>query len=244
MITIAQLLIAAPLFLTGARIEVGDGNAIEGGSIVIDGGRITAVGARVPKPADAETIDVSGKVVTPGFVAVSSTLGLVEVDLEERTRDNVEWKNLEADLAELRKLRSETTVSLNEEVRRKERDEQEARSKARDLAAAGSATPDTDPATRTREKINAEADRRLGKTEAESAGQVPDADTLRDDGLQPDERSISTEIAREEKAKDRRDVVLEETAHILADEIGLIRSDTKLAAQVLPRGVVVPTEVD
>ncbi|HEX7770212.1 MAG TPA: carboxy terminal-processing peptidase, partial [Dokdonella sp.] len=163
---------------------------------------------------------------------------------EERTRDNVEWKNLEADLAELRKLRSETTVSLNEEVRRKERDAQEARRKARDLAAAGSATPDTDPATRTREKINAEADRRLGKTEAESAGQVPDADTLRDDGLQPDERSISTEIAREEKAKDRRDVVLEETAHILADEIGLIRSDTKLAAQVLPRGVVVPTEVD
>ena len=76
-------------------------------------------------------------------------------------------------------------------------------------------------------------------------GRLPiDADTLRDDGLQPDERSISTEIAREEKAKDRRDVVLEETAHILADEIGLIRSDTKLAAQVLPRGVVVPTEVD
>lgn len=165
---------------------------------------------------------------------------------EERTRDNVEWKNLEADLAELRKMRSETTVSLNEEVRRKERDAQEAKRKARDLAAAGSATPDVDPAAKTREKINQEADRRLGKTDAESVGKPAGAaDTpLRDDGLQPDERSISTDIAREEKAKDRRDVVLDETAHILADEIGLIRSDTKLAAQVLPRGVVVPAEVD
>jgi carboxyl-terminal processing protease len=164
---------------------------------------------------------------------------------QERTRDNVEWKNLEADLAELRKLRGETTVSLNEDVRRKERDAQEAKRKARDLAA-GSATPEADPATKTREKINADAERRLGKSDAPTVDKaVAPADAaLRDDGLQPDERSIRTDIAREEKAKDRRDVVLDETAHILADEISLIRSDTKLAAQVLPRGVVVPAEVD
>jgi len=39
-------------------------------------------------------------------------------------------------------------------------------------------------------------------------------------------------------------VVLDEAAHILADEIALIRTDTKLAARVLPRGFVVPMEVD
>jgi carboxyl-terminal processing protease len=39
-------------------------------------------------------------------------------------------------------------------------------------------------------------------------------------------------------------VVLDEAAHILADEISLIRTDTKLASRVLPRGVVMPAEVD
>ena len=65
-----------------------------------------------------------------------------------------------------------------------------------------------------------------------------------DDGLQPDERGIQTDIKREQAAKDKRDVVLDEAAHILADEISLIRTDTKLAARVLPHGVVIPTEVD
>ena len=165
----------------------------------------------------------------------------------ERTRENVEWKNLEADLAELRTLRAQTTVSLNEQVRRKERDEQEARRKARELAA-GHATPDADPAQKTREKIQEGVDTPLGKG-AESLAGEPGAsgvveEALRDDGLQPDERGIRNDIAREEKAKERRDVVLDETAHILADEIGLIRHDDKLAAQVLPRGAAVPTEAD
>ena len=65
-----------------------------------------------------------------------------------------------------------------------------------------------------------------------------------DDGLQPDERGIQSDIKREQAAKEKRDVVLDEAAHILADEIALIRTDTKLAARVLPRGFVVPTEVD
>jgi carboxyl-terminal processing protease len=60
----------------------------------------------------------------------------------------------------------------------------------------------------------------------------------------PDERGINTDIAREKEAKEKRDIILDEAAHILADEIGLIRADTKLAAQVLPRGAIVPTEVN
>ena len=64
------------------------------------------------------------------------------------------------------------------------------------------------------------------------------------DGLQPDERGIENDIKREQAAKEKRDVVLDEAAHILADEISLIRTDTKLASRVLPRGVVMPAEVD
>ena len=178
----------------------------------------------------------------------------------DRTANDVEWQNLKAELAELRDLRNEKVVSLNEQVRRKQRDEQETRRKARDLAS-GHATPDADPAAKTREKISADAkDSASGKhdetsiakadaiTGADKAG--PDAAdeakdlALRDDGLQADERSIANEIKREEKQKERRDVVLDEAAHILADEIGLVRADTKLAAQVLPQGAIVPTEVN
>ncbi|MEO6688370.1 MAG: hypothetical protein ABIS07_17935, partial [Dokdonella sp.] len=65
-----------------------------------------------------------------------------------------------------------------------------------------------------------------------------------DDGLQPDERSVANDLKREKDEKNKRDVVLDEAAHVLADEVGIIRTDTKLAATVLPHGVVVPTEVN
>jgi len=185
---------------------------------------------------------------------------------DTRTAKNTDWQNFEADLADMRKLRNEKTVSLNEQVRRKERDEQEAKRKSRDLAAnGGSAVPAADPAAKTTQKLAQEA----GSPPRPRKGEVGDEakvvldtpadkakkrdstdapadgdDNARDDGLQPDERSISSDIKREKTAKDKRDVVLDEAAHILADEISLIRTDTKLAARVLPRGVVTPVEAD
>jgi carboxyl-terminal processing protease len=178
-----------------------------------------------------------------------------------RVADNGEWKNFESDLADARQLREQKTISLNEQVRRKERDEQEAKRKAREVAM-GHATPDADPAAKTVQKITADAkDKSVAasnpkrveidaKKSAPAPGtQAPrnddgDAALTQDDGLQPDERGINTDIAREKEAKDKRDIILDEAAHILADEIGLIRADTKLAAQVLPRGAIVPTEVN
>ncbi|WP_439952518.1 amidohydrolase family protein, partial [Escherichia coli] len=41
---------------------------IEGGSILIDGNRIVAVGRDVAIPADARRIDASGKTIVPGFI--------------------------------------------------------------------------------------------------------------------------------------------------------------------------------
>jgi carboxyl-terminal processing protease len=178
---------------------------------------------------------------------------------QTRAAANPDWTNFEADLADLRKLRDEKTVSLNEQVRRSERDEQEAKRKARDLAS-GHATPDADPAAKTVQKIGDDAkDRASGKSDHASvvkAAVLADAkkpaagtgadgkEIVQDDGLQADERSIQNDLKREQEAKEKRDVILDEAAHILADEIGLIRTDTKLAAQVLPHGVVVPTEVN
>jgi carboxyl-terminal processing protease len=167
---------------------------------------------------------------------------------DARVADNVGWKNFEADLADARALRAEKTISLNEDVRRKERDEQEAKRKARELAAAGPAEPAAKAASG-----DAVAPRKgdaagaAPKQQVAASGSKPtgdDAAASGDDGLQPDERSIRSDLKREQDAKARPDVVLDEAAHILADEIDLIRTDTKLAAQVLPRGAVMPPGID
>lgn len=80
-------LAAAPLVITGARIERGDGTALEAGTVVIDGDRIVDVGVGVPVPRGAEVIDGRGKVLTPGLLATGAQVGLVEVSLEQGTVD-------------------------------------------------------------------------------------------------------------------------------------------------------------
>lgn len=69
----------AIIALVGADVHVGDGEVIRGGQILIEGQKITAVGRQIKLPAGAKVIDVSGKVVTPGFIDPASTLGLVEI---------------------------------------------------------------------------------------------------------------------------------------------------------------------
>ncbi len=161
---------------------------------------------------------------------------------DARVKTNLEWQNFAAEIADARAMRAEKTVSLNEEARKKQRDEEEAKRKARESA---SATPSADPAHKTQQKImqdtksdNPKATTQQPNATAENGGAADD------DGLQPDERGIENDIKREQAAKEKRDVVLDEAAHILADEISLIRTDTKLASRVLPRGVVMPAEVD
>lgn len=63
--------------ITGGRVLTG-ASVIENGTVVIDGGRIVSVGTGAA-PAGARVIDARGKVVTPGFVAVDSGLGLTEI---------------------------------------------------------------------------------------------------------------------------------------------------------------------
>jgi imidazolonepropionase-like amidohydrolase/Tol biopolymer transport system component len=64
---------AGVVALTGARIVTmsnDDGGVIENGVVVVDGNRISAVGAAgdVEIPAGAETLDVSGKTIIPGLI--------------------------------------------------------------------------------------------------------------------------------------------------------------------------------
>ncbi len=55
--------------LTGARIVTMKGDeVIEGGTVLVDGNRIVAVGKDVAIPADAVRLHTSGKTIVPGFI--------------------------------------------------------------------------------------------------------------------------------------------------------------------------------
>jgi imidazolonepropionase-like amidohydrolase len=80
--------LAQTIAITGGTVALGDGSApIEGGTVVIRGGRIVAAGRGVAVPAGAQTVDATGKWVTPGIVAGFSRVGLAEVDAVDATND-------------------------------------------------------------------------------------------------------------------------------------------------------------
>nr|WP_237587029.1 amidohydrolase family protein [Pontibacter russatus] len=61
---------------TNARIITMKGDeVIEGGTIVVDGNHIVAVGKNVQVPKDAKVIDANGKTIMPGIVDVHAHLG-------------------------------------------------------------------------------------------------------------------------------------------------------------------------
>ena len=62
--------------LTNARIETVTKGTIEKGTIVIRDGLIEAVGANVTPPGDARVVDLSGRTIYPGFIDLTSSMGL------------------------------------------------------------------------------------------------------------------------------------------------------------------------
>ena len=79
-----------PVVLAGADLYTVSHGVIPRGEILIDGGKIAAVGATVDAPAGAERIDLSGKRIYPGYVAANSNIGLTEVDAVRATVDQAE----------------------------------------------------------------------------------------------------------------------------------------------------------
>ncbi len=67
---------SVPTAIVNATILTATGLQIEHGTVVMDGGRILAVGADVAPPAGATVIDGTGKWVTPGVIDAHSHLGV------------------------------------------------------------------------------------------------------------------------------------------------------------------------
>jgi imidazolonepropionase-like amidohydrolase len=78
---------AQTIAITGGKVFPVSSPAIDGGTVIITNGRITAVGSNVAIPAGAQRIDATGKWVTPGFINSSTQLGVIEVSQVSNTRD-------------------------------------------------------------------------------------------------------------------------------------------------------------
>ena len=64
------------LLIKNAHILPMVGEELENGCLLIDGGKIAAIGTDIPVPAAAEVIDAQGRLVTPGCVEAHCHVGL------------------------------------------------------------------------------------------------------------------------------------------------------------------------
>ncbi len=119
------------------------------------------------------------------------------------------WKLMLDELTQYKTMRDKTTISLNFAARETERKQQDA----------------IQSDFRARHKAIDGTDATLG-----------DDQSRLDDGLNANERSLKAELKQEKEAKKAKDVQLNESAHILFDAIGMIKTDPKLASEVLPYG--------
>src|SRR5215213_7148020 len=73
--------------IRGAHVVTVSGAEIDNATVVISGGRISAVGTNVDAPADAQTIDAGGLWVYPGMIDAGTSMGLSEVSSVGATND-------------------------------------------------------------------------------------------------------------------------------------------------------------
>ena len=145
---------------------------------------------------------------------LTELLPLLRIRHDTRIARDKEFAYLLEDISEVQAKRKANVISLNETIRRKEREAQEARNKSRESRRdmAGGDKPG----------------KRTDKANANSASY------LEDDGLQSNERNVAANLAAEKARKEAKDIYLNEAAEILGDEVELLKSNTRLAARVQP----------
>ena len=85
--------------LVGANLHPVAGPEIKGGTLVIAGGKIAAIGRRVrPIPPEAQTIEMSGLDLWPGMVDAGSTIGLFEIGSLAETQDHADAAQYQPEL--------------------------------------------------------------------------------------------------------------------------------------------------
>ena len=84
--------------LVGGTIHPVDGPDVVGGTLLIDGNRIAALGSDVTVPEDAKRLDISGLHIYPGMIDAGTVLGLIEIGKVRETHDYNEAGLFQPDL--------------------------------------------------------------------------------------------------------------------------------------------------
>ena len=81
-----------PTVLKGGKLLTVSHGTIENGVLVMQNGKITAVGAEgsIMVPKDARVIDARGMTIYPGLIDSEDNLGLTEISAEQSTNDLIE----------------------------------------------------------------------------------------------------------------------------------------------------------
>ena len=169
---------------------------------------------------------------------VKEIVPLLDKKHDARVAKDKDFQYLAEDIALVKKQRKENSISLNETVRRKERDSQEARAKLREARLLAN-TPGADDPILLPDPKEALNKAISAKPASGKTAPVPKVAGVKgalrsDDGLQGSERSLAAELEAEKAAKAAKDVLLNEAVHIMADEVGLLKTDTRMASRVLP----------
>lgn len=198
---------------------------------------------KLPVTSDAENFGESSYDNALPWVSIKPATYLPSGDLKEligplqkkheaRVAKDKDFLDIEQDIAEAMKIRKDNTISLNEAVRRKERENQEAKARLREARLADNGAKADEPVAgpgSKEQRAKVPAPTTPKKSNVSTKGRPSS-----DDGLQGDERSLAAELAAEKAAKNAKDVYLQEAAHILADEAGMLRSDTRMASRAMP----------
>lgn len=88
-----QPLPAQTTLIEHATIYTGTGERIDDGAVLLQGGKIAAIGKQVDAPAGAVVIDAKGKYVTPGLIDVHSHLGVYPSPSVDSTANGNEMTN-------------------------------------------------------------------------------------------------------------------------------------------------------
>lgn len=178
----------------------------------------------LPSATDVESFGESSfdnalpwtKIKAAGFTPagdVKDLVPLLTVSHDARISKDKDFQYLMEDVAELNIQRKKNLISLSEVERRKERAVQEARLSAREKTS--------------------DAGKELNSSNTKTSPSKND--DRQDDGLQSSERNLDSELAMENARKNSKDILLNESAHILSDEAGLLETNANLAASVLPK---------
>jgi len=130
-----------------------------------------------------------------------------------RVLNDKNFQHLQEDINELNIQRQKNQISLNEGVRRKEREAQEAKMKSRGADRSG--------------------DKNIKVTGKKTVDDKSLA--MEDDGLQANERNLDADLAIEHASKNAKDILLNEAVHILSDELDLPNANIRLSSGLMPQ---------